>query len=107
MPELLNAPVTATDDAGKFAIDPSSKKKRFRLASFWAVDDAKTVFKDPSAPFISFFSTEKAALKTLIDALEKSEVTHGSREFNYVLWKTYLEPAFSAVATRPSKEGDA
>jgi hypothetical protein len=65
------------------------------------------VFKDASAPFISFFGTEKAALQTLIDALEKSEVTDGSGKFTSVLWNTYLEPAFSAVATRPSNEGDA
>jgi hypothetical protein len=107
MPLLLNAPGTATDDVGGFTIDPSNKKKRFRLASFWAIDNAKEVFNDASAPFISFFGTEKAALQTLIDALEKSEVTDGSGKFTSVLWNTYLEPAFNAVATLPTKEGHA
>lgn len=106
MPLLLNAPGTATDDVGGFTIDPN-KKKRCRVTDFWAVDDAHEVLKDASAPFISFFGTEKAALQTLIDALEKSEVTDGSGKFTSVLWNTYLEPAFSAVATRPSNEGDA
>lgn len=104
MPMLLKALVTATDDVGGFTIDPN-KKKRFRLADFWAVDDAKELFNDASAPFISLFGTEKTALQTLIDALEKSEVSEGSGKFTSVLWNTYLEPAFNAIRTLPAKEG--
>ena len=107
MPVLLNALVTDTDDVGGFTIDPANKKKRFRLAGFWAVDDAKELFKDASAPFISFFGTEKAALQTLIDALEKSEVSEGKGTKILVLWNIFLEPAFNAIRTLPTKEGHA
>jgi uncharacterized coiled-coil protein SlyX len=106
MPVLLKALVIATDAVGGFKIDPT-KTKPFRLADFWAVDDEKTVFKDASAPFISFFGTEKAALQTLIETLEKSAIAEGTGKVNLILWNKFLEPAFSADATRPSKEGDA
>ena len=104
---LLNALVTDTDDVGGFTIDPANKKRRFRLADFWAVDDAKELFKDASAPFISLFGTEKAALQTLIDALEKSEVSEGKGTKILVLWNIFLEPAFNAIRTLPTKEGHA
>jgi uncharacterized coiled-coil protein SlyX len=106
MPVLLNAPGTATADVGGFAIDPN-KKKRVRVTDFWAVDDAKEVFKDASAPFISFFGTEKAALQTLIDALEKSAIPEGTGKVKLILWNTLLEPAFNAIRTLPAKEGHA
>jgi hypothetical protein len=106
MPKLLKAPSTATDDVMEFAIDPN-KKKRFRLTDFWAVNDAQEVFKDASAPFISFFCTEKAALQTLIDALEKSAILEGTGKVELKLWNIFLEPAFNAVATLPTKEGHA
>jgi uncharacterized coiled-coil protein SlyX len=106
MPLLLNAPGTATDDVGGFTIDPN-KKKRFRVTDFWAVDDAHEVFKDASAPFISFFVTEKAALQTLFDALEKSAILGSTEKVELKLWSIFLEPAFNAVATLPTKEGHA
>lgn len=106
MPELLNAPVTATDAVGGFTIDPK-KTKPFRLADFWADDDAQEVFKDASAPFISFFGTEKAALKTLIDTLEKSAIAEGTGKVHLILWNKFLEPAFNAIRTLPAKEGQA
>lgn len=107
MPMLLTALVAATDDAGGFTIDPANKKKRFRLAEFWAVDDAEEVFKDASASFISFFGAEKAALQTLIDVLEKSAIAEGTGKVELKLWNIYLEPAFNAVAILQAKEGDA
>lgn len=102
MPMLLNALVTDTDDVGGFTIDPANKKRRFRLADFWAVDDAKELFKDASATFNSLFGTEKAALQTLIDALEKSEVSEGKGTKILVLWNIFLEPAFNAIRTLPT-----
>ena len=106
MPVLLKAPGTATDAVGGFTIDPK-KTKPFRLANFWAVDDAQEVFKDASAPFISFFGTEKAALQTLIDALEKSEILGSTEKLELKLWSIFLEPAFNAIRTLPNKEGHA
>ena len=106
MPMLLNALVTDTDDVGEFAIDPN-KKKRLRVTDFWPVDDAQEVFKDASAPFISVFGAEKAALQTLIDALEKSAIPEGIGKVELILWNKLLEPAFNAIRTLPAKEGHA
>jgi len=107
MPVLLKAPGTAVDDVLEFAIDPANKKKRFRVTDFWDVDDANVLFNDASAAFISFFGSEKAALQTLIDALEKSAIPEGTGKVELKLWNIFLEPAFNAVATLPTKEGHA